>query len=60
MSEAPKSADDQNAVTDQPEKVDKVTADRLNNYAQSLNDPITHVVDYGGLTDNTQRKNKNA
>jgi hypothetical protein len=59
MNEAPKSADDE-AVVLQPEKVDKTTADRLNSYAQSLDDPITHVVDYGGLTDNTQRKNKNA
>lgn len=48
-----------NTVTNSPEKVDKETADRLNNYAQSLNDPITHVVDYGNLTD-TKRKNKNA
>lgn len=48
-----------NTVTNSAEKVDKETADRLNNYAQSLNDPITHVVDYGNLTDTT-RKNKNA
>jgi hypothetical protein len=46
-------------VTNSAEKVDKETADRLNNYAQSLNDTITHVVDYGNLTDKT-RKNKNA
>jgi hypothetical protein len=59
MNEAPKSADNK-AVSLEPEKVDKDTADRLNSYAQSLDDPITHVVDYGGLTDNTQRKNKNA
>lgn len=49
-----------NTVTNQPEKVDKDTADRLNNYAQGLHDPITHVVDYGNLTDNTKRKSKNA
>jgi hypothetical protein len=60
MSQAPNSADKDKAVTNQPEKVDGVTADRLNNYAQTLNDPITHVVDYGELNDNTKRKNKNA
>ncbi len=43
MSQAPNSADKDKAVTNQPEKVDGVTADRLNNYAQTLNDPITHV-----------------
>ena len=60
MSTAPDNSADDKAVVPQPEKVDRATADSLNNYAQSLNDPITHVVDYGNLTDNTQRKNKNA
>ncbi len=46
------------AVVYQPEKVDKTTADSLNNYAQSLNDPITHVVDYGGLDNETNKKKK--
>jgi hypothetical protein len=59
MNEALNSAEEE-AVADQPEKVDRATADRLNNYAQKLDDPITHVVDYGGLTNDTQRKNKNA
>ena len=45
-----------NTVTNSAEKVDKETADRLNNYAQSLNDPITHVVDYGNLLDNNRKK----
>lgn len=48
------------AATKQPEKVDKVVADRLNNYAQTLDEPITHVVDYGELTNNTPRTDKNA
>jgi hypothetical protein len=45
-----------NTVTNSAEKVDKETADRLNNYAQSLNDPITHVVDYGNLEGNDKKK----
>jgi hypothetical protein len=45
-----------NAVADQPEKVDRATADSLNNYAQGLNDPITHVVDYGNLQDSDRKK----
>lgn len=45
-----------NTVTNSAEKVDKETADRLNNYAQSLNDPITHVVDYGNLDDGKKKK----
>jgi hypothetical protein len=34
---------------DQPKKITRQEADRLNNYAQGLDDKITHVVDYGGL-----------
>lgn len=45
-----------NTVTTPAEKVDRETADRLNNYAQSLNDTITHVVDYGNLLDNDKKK----
>lgn len=45
-----------NTVTNQPENVDKETADRLNNYAQGLHDPITHVVDYGNLEDGKKKK----
>ena len=55
MNEAPKSADDK-AVVLQPEKVDKTTADSLNNYAQGLNDIITHVVDYGNLENSDKKK----
>lgn len=45
-----------NTVTSSAEKVDKETADRLNNYAQSLNDPITHVLDYGNLIEDDKKK----
>lgn len=45
-----------NTVANQPEKVDKATADNLNNYAQKLDDPITHVVDYGELVDSKKKK----
>lgn len=47
-----------NTESPQPEKVDRATADSLNNYAQSLDDPITHVVDYGGLVDGSNKKKK--
>ena len=47
-----------NVVADQPEKVDRATADSLNNYAQSLDDPITHVVDYGDINDVSNKKTK--
>jgi hypothetical protein len=40
----------------QPKKITKDEADRLNNYAQSLNDTITHVVDYGNLEDSKKKK----
>ena len=48
-----------NTVTTPAEKVDRETADRLNNYAQSLNDPITHVVDYGNLIEDDKKKKWN-
>jgi len=36
----------------QPKKITRAEADRLNNFAQGLDDEITHVVDYGeGLED---------
>lgn len=49
---------DANTISPQPEKVDRATADSLNNYAQSLDDPITHIVDYGGLVDGSNKKKK--
>lgn len=56
MSTAPDNSAEDTAVTPQPEKVDRATADSLNNYAQNLDDPITHVVDYGGLDDGKKKK----
>jgi hypothetical protein len=32
-----------------PEEVTKEQADKMSDYAQDLNDEITHVVDYGDL-----------
>jgi len=58
MSTAPDNSADDKAVVPQPEKVDRATADSLNNYAQSLNDPITHVVDYGNLELEDSKKKK--
>ena len=31
----------------QPKKITREEADRLNNFAQGLDDEVTHVVDYG-------------
>ena len=39
----------------QPKKITREEADRLNNFAQGLDDEITHVVDYGeGLGEEEQ------
>jgi hypothetical protein len=35
----------------QPKKISRSDADRLNNFAQGLDDEVTHVVDYGDLGD---------
>lgn len=43
---------------DQPKKITRQEADRLNNYAQALDDKITHVVDYGGLEPAQPTKSK--
>lgn len=38
-----------------PKKISRAEANRLNNFAQSLDDEITHVVDYGeGLGDDKE------
>jgi hypothetical protein len=37
-------------------KISKEEADRLNNYAQSLDDEITHTVDYGIVGEDTEGK----
>ena len=34
-----------------PKKISKDEADKLQEYAQGLNDEISHTVDYGGLED---------
>lgn len=58
MSQAPNSADKDKAVAPQPKTVDKATADSLNDYAQSLDDPVTHIVDYGNLELENSKKKK--
>jgi hypothetical protein len=40
----------------QPKKITRKEADRLNNFAQGLNDEITHVVDYGSLDSDEKEK----
>jgi hypothetical protein len=39
--------DDDKKSKPEPKKITREEADRLNNFAQSLDDDITHVVDYG-------------
>lgn len=39
--------DDNDKQKPQPKKITREEADRLNNFAQGLDDEITHVVDYG-------------
>jgi hypothetical protein len=39
-------SDEQNKKPE-PKKITREEADRLNNFAQGLDDEITHVVDYG-------------
>jgi hypothetical protein len=41
-------------------KISKEEADRLNNYAQGLEDEITHSVDYGIIGPDTKGTDKNA
>jgi len=42
----------------QPKKISQSEADRLNNYAQGLDQKVTHVVDYGeGLEGDKEDKN---
>lgn len=38
-------------TTAQPNKISKEEAEKKGNFAQSLEDEITDVVDYGGLED---------
>jgi hypothetical protein len=37
-----------------PSKISKEEADKLQDYAQGLDDEITHTVDYGGLGDDEE------
>lgn len=37
----------------EPIKITRKEADRMRDYAQSLDDEITHVVDYGDVLDGT-------
>ena len=42
----------------QPKKISKEEAEKMNDWAQNLNDPITHVVDYGELGNEDKKKKK--
>lgn len=47
--------ENKNPEDTQPKKITREEADRLNNFAQGLDDEITHVVDYGeGLGEEEQ------
>lgn len=41
-----------------PKKISRKEANRLNNFAQRLNDEITHVVDYGTMDDQEDKDSK--
>ena len=43
-------------ATVKPEVISKEEADRLDDYAQDLNDPVTKVVDYGSLVEEKGKK----
>ena len=48
---------DQEVVQEpQPKKITRKEADRLNSFAQGLEDQITHVVDYGSLNEDSEKK----
>lgn len=49
--------EDNKKEEDQPKKITRQEADRLNNFAQGLEDKITHVVDYGSVLE-TKDKDK--
>ena len=41
--------------TKQPKPISKEEADKLQDYAQGLDDEITHTVDYGGLDEGAKK-----
>lgn len=45
-------------ATVKPEEISKEQADSMQDYAQGLDDEITHVVDYGGLKKSKGDKRK--
>ena len=47
MNEETNMANNDKESVQEPKKITREEADRLNNFAQGLDDEITHVVDYG-------------
>jgi len=45
-------------VESQPKFISRDEADNLNDYAQDLNDKVTHIVDYGGVVEEPKPKRK--
>ena len=45
-------------VTSDPKVITKEEADKLDNFAQGLNDEVTHVVDYGGVEEPKKGRKK--
>lgn len=45
-------------ATVKPEVISKEEADKIDDYAQDLNDPVTRVVDYGGLDSEKPKRKK--
>lgn len=45
-------------VDSQPKVISKEEAEKMNDWAQNLDDPITHVVDYGNLGNGDKKKKR--
>jgi len=43
---------------EEPKKITPEEANKLEDYAQSLEDEVTHTVDYGGLEEVNKKKRK--
>jgi len=43
---------------DEPIKITREEADKLNDFAQKLDDKVTHVVDYGSLNNEEKKKKR--